>query len=62
MSTIKSYLVKIWSKILGAIILIFGFLLLYWLITPSFVLSIASGLMVFMVVLLIIAGIILIFF
>ncbi|MEM1666675.1 MAG: hypothetical protein QXW12_04980 [Nitrososphaerota archaeon] len=62
MSTIKSYLVTIWTKILGAIMLVFGILFLYWLTTPSFVFSIASGLIAFMVILLIIAGIILLFF
>ncbi|MEM0090181.1 MAG: hypothetical protein QXP86_05150 [Nitrososphaerota archaeon] len=62
MSTIKSYLVTIWTKILGAIMLVSGILFLYWLTTPSFVFSIASGLIAFMVILLIIAGIILLFF
>ncbi|MEM4546327.1 MAG: hypothetical protein QW328_06170 [Nitrososphaerota archaeon] len=62
MSTIKSYLVTIWTKILGAIMLVSGILFLYWLTTPSFVFSIASGLIAFMVTLLIIAGIILLFF
>ncbi len=62
MSTIKSYLVRIWTKILGAIILAFGSLFLYWLTTPSFVFSLTSGLMLFMITLLIIAGIILLFF
>lgn len=62
MSAIKPYLVRIWTKILGAIILVFGLLFLSWLTVPSFIISIASGLMMFMVVLLIIAGIILLFF
>jgi len=62
MSALKSYLVKIWTKILGVIVLVFGILFLYWLTTPSFVFSIASGLIALMVILLILAGIILLLF
>ncbi|MCL7392737.1 MAG: hypothetical protein LZ163_01505 [Thaumarchaeota archaeon] len=62
MSTLKSYLIKIWTKILGVVVLAFGILFLYWLTTPSFVFSIASGLIAFMVILLILAGIILLLF
>ncbi|MCL7395172.1 MAG: hypothetical protein LZ161_02965 [Thaumarchaeota archaeon] len=62
MSTLKSYLVKIWTKILGVVVLAFGILFLYWLTIPSFVFSIASGLIAFMVILLILAGIILLLF
>ncbi|MEM3066049.1 MAG: hypothetical protein QXI81_01785 [Nitrososphaerota archaeon] len=62
MSVLRQRIGKIMTKILGAVIVFFGSTFLYWLITPGFVLSIASGLIVFMVCLFLIAGIILLFF
>ncbi|PUA31130.1 MAG: hypothetical protein B9J98_07500 [Candidatus Terraquivivens tikiterensis] len=62
MSALKQHAASILMKVLGFVIIVFGSIFLYWLAASNFVLSAASGLVVFILSLLIFAGIILLFF